>query len=159
MNWQEINSIILGVTFLSILWYSWETRQLRKVTSNQMELSLRPLIVILYDEGPSKFFLKNIGNGPAFKIIIKDIPIIKENKELYITYVFDRKNYLRPDERLEISGDIKFNETPTDGLFFMSHFYPHSAIRSFRYSITYTNMIGKEYTTHGYIGKDGIKIE
>lgn len=121
MNWQEINSIILGVTFLSILWYSWETRQLRKVTSNQMELSLRPLIIILFDEGSSKFFLKNIGNGPSFKIKIKDIPIIKE-KELYITYVFDTKNYLRPDERLEISGDIKFNETPTDGLSLMSHF-------------------------------------
>lgn len=41
----------------------------------------------------------------------------------------------------------------------MSHFNPHSAIRNFRYSITYSNMIGKEYATHGYLGKDGIIIE
>ena len=54
---------ILFITFLAILWYSWETKKLREETASQKHLNVFPFLVVKeYDDG---LYVVNIGRGPA----------------------------------------------------------------------------------------------
>lgn len=158
--WEILTFFALFLTLLAIIWYAYETRKLRMETLKQTELSLKPFIILSYDERKRKFILKNIGKGVGLNVKIADIPIIKEDGELYIRYIFNRTDVLIPEEKKEITGEIKINDgTSRDLPIFMSHFFPESAVKSYDFIVSYTNINNDPYKTKGKFGKHGIIIE
>ncbi|MEW6455833.1 MAG: hypothetical protein AB1410_03845 [Acidobacteriota bacterium] len=157
MMWEILTSVALILTLFVVLWYAWETRRLRIETIKQTELSLRPFVIILFIEHKNKFILKNIGNGPALKVKIDDIPLIKENK-LYIKYIFHEIDVILAKEESEIKCEIKTNDS-TLNISLFSHFFPHTAVKSYNFLIRYTNINNELYQTKGKFGKGGIVIE
>jgi len=157
---QKLTSIALILTLFAVIWYAWETRRLRIETIRQTELSLRPFVIVSYNEQQRKFLFKNIGKGPALKVKIDDIPIIKEDGELYIRYDFYEIDVVTPKEEIEVNGEIKINEG-TSGEFpvFMSHFFPDTAVKSYDFIINYTNINSEPYKTKGKFGKDRVVIK
>ena len=65
-------NFILFVTFLAIVWYSWETRKLGRVTAKHLTVEIEPIIAVEDIDG---FYLrvKNIGRNPALNIKIQEI--------------------------------------------------------------------------------------
>lgn len=66
-----INIVVLFLTFIVIIWYSWETRQLRKVTQKQLELNILPILSV--EQITDKLIIKNIGKSPALNVAIDSI--------------------------------------------------------------------------------------
>jgi len=60
---KSSNDFILFITFLAILWYSWETKKLREETASQKHLNVYPFLVI--KEHNNGLYIVNIGRGPA----------------------------------------------------------------------------------------------
>jgi hypothetical protein len=60
---ESSNDFILFITFLAILWYSWETKKLREETASQKHLNVYPFLVI--KEHNNGLYIVNIGRGPA----------------------------------------------------------------------------------------------
>jgi len=157
---ETLTFFALFLTFLAVVWYAWETRKLRIEAIKQTELGLKPFVTISYDERERKFSYKNIGKGPALKVKIDDIPIIKENGELYIRYVFYEIDVITPEEESKVDGEIKINESTSDKDFsFLSHFFPDTAVKSYDFLIKYTNINNEHYETKGKFGESGIVIE
>ena len=66
-----IGNVLLGLTFIAILWYTVETRRLANLTEKQIKINTKPIIVV--KNIVDSLELKNIGRSPALNITIKDI--------------------------------------------------------------------------------------
>ena len=102
--------IILFMTFLSIIWYAWHTRNLWKEAVKQTRLSMRPIVVITYDDANKKFRYINYGNTPAFSIKIADVTLINTNG-LKFCYVFPEIYCVPQSTKINIENiKIKIND-------------------------------------------------
>src|SRR2546427_1840752 len=64
--------IFVGIgTFLALLWYSWETRQLRQSTDAQTEALLMPVLRLTRSDG--RLFVENSGSGIARNVRLQPI--------------------------------------------------------------------------------------
>jgi hypothetical protein len=67
-----ISTLALIATLGVIIWYTIETRKLRKTTVKQTELGLRPFVIISVFEDsagqPQRLVYKNIGHSPAIAV-------------------------------------------------------------------------------------------
>lgn len=93
MNWIMAQTIILTITFIAIGWYTWETRRLRILYTQQLELQKKPRATLRIKKFPEnyetevgcKFLIKNCGYCGAFNIEI-------ESPDLQVEY--DHQIYL-----------------------------------------------------------------
>jgi len=75
-------NVILFLSFLALVWYAWETRELRKTTKNQLELEQRPILNLYYRSESKKkgrLRIRNVGRGIAYNIRVSSIKINKNN--------------------------------------------------------------------------------
>lgn len=75
----SFGNFVLILTFFAILWYSFETRELKFVTKRNNELQQTPLFVLLYDS--NGLTLRNEGRGIAYNIVIDPITLDEETFE------------------------------------------------------------------------------
>ena len=146
MKYPSISDFVLFLTFLAILWYSWETRGLKTQIAKQIELSLRPLVLINWIS-PGKYVLRNIGNGPALAIQLGEIMVVDKPE---IKYTFRKIDLMEPKEQRDLEILIG-GETATT--FDLGAITPHSAVRNFDYCISYTDINGTGYKSAGQVGK------
>lgn len=76
------NDLILFITFLTVLWYTYETRKSRLNLEKQTEFALTPIISFELIENQAagyKFRLKNVGQGAALDIKIIDNTVVCRN--------------------------------------------------------------------------------
>lgn len=155
--WEILTFFALFLTFLTVIWYAWETRKLRIETLNQTKLSLRPFVIIVFIERPGKFILKNLGNGSALNVKVKDISLIK-TKELQITYFFHRVDVIPCKEEKDLYIGMKENDSPADRSD-LGALLPQSAVNAHDFEINYTDINNQKYRTMGTIGKGGVIIK
>lgn len=77
-----MTNFILFITFLGLIWYSYETRKARISSERQTELSLTPFVVLKLEENEAAgylFKLKNEGIGLALYIKIVENNIVCRN--------------------------------------------------------------------------------
>jgi hypothetical protein len=148
MKIANISDIILALTFIAIVWYAWETRGLKIQMIKQTELNLRPLVLIDWIN-PEKYVLRNIGNGPAINIQVEEIMIVEVPE---LKYLFRRIDVIETREQRDL--EILFGGREAD-TFELGAITPHSAVKSFTYSIKYTDLNGTKYESIGLIGKGG----
>ncbi|GEM_PF-5315379 len=76
------SDLILFITFLTVLWYTYETRRTRLNLEKQTEFALTPIISFELLENQAagyKFNLKNVGQGSALDIKIIENTVICRN--------------------------------------------------------------------------------
>ena len=69
-----INSILIFLTLLAIIWYSWETLQLKKEAQKQNKTSIQPYLSLLiwFDKARrEKLLIRNVGKGIATRVSFK----------------------------------------------------------------------------------------
>lgn len=151
-----LSTYVLLLTLIGIIWYSLETRGLRKISAENLELSFKPYLILVFRmisrEG-NQFFLYNIGNGPAVKVNIDDAAI-EISDALTVHLKFICPPVLKKDEWLPIGismvqGD---RESQADN-FDLGFITPPSATRSVPLTVRFQNLIGKEYSAPLEIGK------
>jgi hypothetical protein len=67
-DWSAIQTWAVVLTGIVIIWYTWETMQLRETASSQRELQLRPFVVLELKD--KKFVVTNVGPGVAVNVRI-----------------------------------------------------------------------------------------
>ncbi|MFA5644436.1 MAG: hypothetical protein WC928_02815 [Patescibacteria group bacterium] len=72
---------ILLLTLGALLWYSFETRQLKNETKTTNEFQISPSFVFIYNEDKD-LILKNVGKGVAYNIFVDPILIGEQQFEL-----------------------------------------------------------------------------
>lgn len=147
-------AIILFLTFMAIVWYAFETRKLWKEAVKQTRLSMRPIVVITYDERERKFKYINYGNTPAFNIKIDDVSLIN-TEGLKFDYVFTEEHCLPQSKQINIKNiKKKINDEVSDtDLFDLGALIPFSTQRTFDVVIRYKNAEKEEYITEGKVGE------
>lgn len=77
-----IQTIVLAITAVIVLWYAIETARLRREMVRQNEIALRPVLVPIFQTGgkPPSFRLKNIGEASAFNIKLEAVPLFPDWK-------------------------------------------------------------------------------
>lgn len=90
---QTINSIVLFLTLIVIIWYSWETHRLRITTErslHSLQQQLEPNVIAYFDNG-SNFYsivlvLSNEGGSTAKNVKIKFEPELDLGDAQFIQY-------------------------------------------------------------------------
>src|SRR6266849_10564030 len=71
--WQT-GAIIAGGAV--VLWYTWETSEIRRATLRQTEVMVRPFVVMEQASGnPGVFTLTNVGRGVALSVEVPQVEI------------------------------------------------------------------------------------
>ncbi len=69
-KWSET---IYFLTGLILIWYTVETHAMRRETTRQAEIAVRPAVLAHIEDNPYTLILRNIGNGPALYVKLEDI--------------------------------------------------------------------------------------
>ena len=165
--------LVLAVTAGAIFWYSWETREMRKVMVKQTEeiikqteLSMTPLITAYFDKIDCACYIKNVGYGPAMNINIADINILVDEVDyeldgLELQFVFEMIYALMPQEKQKIDnyeveslnypGEIcKLDRSDREAAL-----ERYLKVGSLELIITYENLIGRKFSSKAECGKYG----
>ena len=151
---KELNLIgpfVLLLTLIAVVWYSWETSQLRIQQKDIMELSLKPHLISIFRLGD--FYLCNIGNGPAVNIRIDDV-MVTLHKLPTVRLMFSCPYVLKKDE----SKPIKIKILTEDGSreapdFHLGWLLLPAATETVDVNIYFENLMGKGYEYKSSIGK------
>ena len=156
---EIITTSLLGITLIAIIWYAYETRELRKESVKQTELSQRPFVMI-FETDLNKIKYKNSGHHIALNISIKPY----ENQGY--TFFFEKENLLSPNEvsKHDINPVAKDNKTgepypPDTKIHFTPYELRNTTLHVVRIiEIQYENIEQKRYQTLVKISREGIEF-
>lgn len=119
----------------------------------EIELKIKPVIIIDFNEQEEEFFIKNVGNGTAMNIKIDDVLLIEP---LNLKYIFHNINAITPNEIKKLNYTAYINNTD----FSTSELYGklNPKYIAFQFVVTYYNIKEKEYISKFGCSKDGIKL-
>lgn len=159
---NQLSAISTYLAGLSILWYTWETKQLRCITYRQYEEQIRPLVIFkICNNNLTKCEIENIGNGIALNIRIEDIII---NGDTGTRIEFPKAvRFLRSKDQTEIKCDcFRNDELINDGRVpLLPNLDPKHACMITEMTIRYENIEGACYTTIRSVANqaDSIRFE
>ena len=144
---------------VAVFIYVFVTIKLWQQAVKQTRLSMRPIVVITYDEREDKFKYINYGNTPAFSVKIDDVALIN-TEELSIDYVFPKIYCVPQSTKFSIKNiKKKINDTTSEtDLFDLGALIPFSANRTFDVKIKYRNSENEKYITEGKVGEGAFDI-
>lgn len=156
---QNISNIILSLTFVAIIWYSWETRRIANQIVKQNQLQLSPFLVVYFrgDGSAKKFRIRNLGKGVALNIQIRNVAL-SQRERIYITFNLPGTNALKSEEE----RDLKFNIIRRGRIIsanMLPNLDPEYANRDYNLKIEYEDINYDSYITILLTGKTGIKIK
>lgn len=111
LYFSETSDKILFVTFLALVWYAWETREMRKEMVAQNELEQKPIVDLFFrpktNNHEAYLRLRNSGKGVAYNISVEDINTT--DNEIFEFYFEDPNLILTTgdEQTLEISASHK----------------------------------------------------
>lgn len=126
---MKFSDFVLLATLTALLWYSFETRQLKNAARTANELQQLPFFVLIYNE--RTLTLKNEGMGMAYNIAVDDIRLGDENFE----FNHLRKwYYCSPNEQRELTveksiGDRCFSAEIKDLVYDVWQYAPNKKIK------------------------------
>jgi hypothetical protein len=140
-GWTERQTWAVIFTAVVLIWYTWETMEVRRAAHLQRELQLRPFIVLEPQE--RDFVLSNVGNGAAVNIKIDDV-VVDETHGVSIRFPASVP-VLRPGAALPIRAEsIKGGKSAGD--FFLAHLDPQYAALELKIVLRFQNVEMKPYS-------------
>lgn len=142
-DWTAIQTWAVILTGVVLIWYTWETRSLRRIAFSQRELQLRPFIV--FRKEAEKYVVENIGNGAALDVRIESIKL-DSNSGLQIEIQFPHSLPLLKQASVgEVAVDVYMNGKKCDPVF-AAHLDPKYAVLDVDVRINFSNIEGKQYS-------------
>jgi hypothetical protein len=136
-----------------ILWYTWETMQLRRAAHAQRELHIRPFVVIT--RVVQGFRLRNLGPGTALNVRVGDV-VVDEQEQLVIHFPAV-VSLLPAGEERDITAE-SFHKDKNAGDFFAAHLDPKYAVMELQVDVTYDNIEMKNYCVSEKVEPGGLTI-
>ena len=131
-DWQARQTWAVVFTGAVIIWYTWETHQLRRVSQRQIELQIRPFVVLNRQSG--KFHVTNIGNGPALNVRVDQVSIMPA-VDAFIRFP-ESIPVLKPTQTEPIAAE-SFIGGKSQGGFLDAHLDPQHANQAFEITVRY----------------------
>ncbi|RJP79505.1 MAG: hypothetical protein C4522_10375 [Desulfobacteraceae bacterium] len=141
-DWLAAQTIAVVLTGVVLIWYTIETQLLRKESQKQTEIQIRPFVIVELKN--RKFYLKNLGHGPALNVKIRPVQVSSE--ESIIIKFGETVPTINPGETIELKVEGFHHGNPT-GDFFTAHLNPEYANRNLSIFIDYQNIDLVQYTT------------
>lgn len=137
-----------------LIWYSWETRLLRVIASDQKDQQIQPLVV--YENKNAGHYIKNIGSGVALNISIDKI-MIGSSQDTWI--IFPKPTLvLSPDQESQIDGDFFLKGNKLSDINGTAHLNTGFAVQTSTLVIRYQNIQGRKYLTKQKISQGKTQI-
>jgi hypothetical protein len=127
-------TLVLLVTSVFVCWYTIETAKLRREIVRQSQISLRPVVVPIFDDTPGRhvFKLQNVGGACAFNVRVQPIKqVFGEGPTLQVPHEtqFVPIDYLPAGQIVELVFSEFSNGKPANEHFLQNKFFP-SLVRS-----------------------------
>ena len=139
---------ILFITFLGLIWYSYETRKTRISSEEQTDLLLTPVVEFKIEENKGAsycFKLRNVGAGLASNIQIVKNTVICRNK---IYEIEDKDTYKAPEFEIPnflSSGQEEILKPRQKGEDILWIIKPEDVMNPGTVEIKYQNLKGKDF--------------
>lgn len=188
MSWfDSIYKVSLILTLGVLVWYTMETKKIRIINNDQLDLQLLPAIMIYFRKAegaanadPEKYHLaiRNIGKGTATSIKVHEV-LVKEVKS-HFSFSFDLEtlnNTLVANEERLLNLNSRLNDRDNSQNRFKDfhrYFSPYSLmdIKAFKDNgtiktdaptsnnilVSFKDIKGQEYATTIHFSYDGISI-
>ncbi len=155
--WLQVASlVVLSLTFLAIVWYSWETNRLKKAARDQVEALYAPCVTIQFWPRNLEDAIMEMG-GMAGDVVVKpaagQIALINvgNGPALNVSYTFEQTGLGQGATPIRGNGKIhiipKGESFPTHvpiGIF---------TINVFKFTATYESMSGQKYEATGTVNR------
>lgn len=135
-----VSAWVVALTGLVILWYTWETMQLRRAAFLQREVQLRPFLVFRRDD--KRYVVENIGIGAALDIRL-DIVLVSDELQMEIRFP-EPIPLLKPASIAEIKTESYVKGKLSDDAF-TAHLDPKYAALTLDVTLRFSNVEGKRY--------------
>ena len=152
-NPSTTQTMVVTLTGLVIIWYTYETYKLRLDTQLQTEISQRPFVSAKLIDNNLEVI--NIGNGAALNIYIK--PIEVDQAEQILIKFPESIPVLRPGHSNLVSAECFMQGRPV-GDVFLAHLDPRYANQELIIEIVFQNIELREYRTRERIMPGSRKI-
>jgi hypothetical protein len=148
-RWSEV---IYFLTGLVLIWYTWETREVRKAMLRQAALQIRPFLGIEYGED-RKIWVHNLGKGVARDIKCHNVPLVQgQPGDTIITVEWKPIDFLPDGQKRELIGEGAFVQGGdeerakfSDRLkIWLANFGPDGR-SAYEFIIDYRDLTGKQY--------------
>jgi hypothetical protein len=148
-----MQTVVLAITAILVWLYTRETARLRREIVRQNEISLRPVVVPIFDEGPNRhiFKLRNVGGACAFNLRVQPMRRTAGGSDLKVSQEtrFDSLDYLPPGlpsgELPEIHFKQYSNGQPETEPFLQHWLFPASATALITMRIQFDDVEGGGY--------------
>ena len=149
--------VILSLTFLALLWYAWETREMRKALVSQTEILSSPFISIFIepdfsDQQRLKLYVMNLGEVTARNIRLEASQALREGEEDAFfrpveTLAKSEKKDLKIEWRSKQNG--KITKGPSSALthIFLPELRTGSLVNAFLFKLEFQNIYYETYKT------------
>ena len=140
-DWPAIQTWAVVLTGAILIWYTWETMQLRYAAHAQRESQIRPYVVLA--PAASGISAQNLGNGVALHVRVDTVTVSVEHK---IEIRFPKTiPVLRPAESVILEARSYKNGRDA-GDFFTAHIDPTYANQELCITLRFDNVELKPYT-------------
>lgn len=137
----KLQTLAIIVSGFMLIWYSWETRLLRVIASDQKDQQIQPLVV--YETRSAGHHIKNIGSGVALNISIDKI-MIGSSQDAWI--IFPKPTLvLSPNQESQIDGDFFLKGNKLSDINGTAHLSTGYAVQTSILVIRYQNIQGRKY--------------
>jgi len=152
-DWNQTEAVAVALTGAIIIWYTWETNLLRSEAQRQIEIQLRPFVVVI--PGNKKFRISNIGNGPALNVSIEDV-LVDPNLDISIHFP-DYISFLSKGETVDVHAESYKRGKPV-GDFFNAHLNPSYANQTLLLKIEFQNVEEQRYSVEERVSPEKMQI-
>lgn len=146
-----LNLLVVGGTAGGVIWYTWETHQLRLATLRQTALQIRPFLAIEYGEDV-RIWVHNLGNGVARDIKFHNARLGEgaEGATTFLTVEWKPIDFIPKGEKRELKGEgvvvtaeerMKLSQRIST---WMANFGPHGHAR-YEFVVDYSDLTGTQY--------------
>jgi hypothetical protein len=177
-----LQTVVLALTLIAIVWYTFETHRMQEAVSAQVETAVRqtnlgilPIFVsyigALQVENEREHLvdvleLENIGNGVALNIIVDKLDVeldYEEGEELFgnSAITFDAVMSIPPGQREIVphkseTSKPRMQEVADAGILdWMDRLKPERAVKDYELTIRFMDILGNRYVQVIHIGKSG----
>jgi hypothetical protein len=141
---------VLLITGAFICWYTIETSRLRRAMVRQNEISLRPVVVPVFEEAPGRHVLKlhNVGTACALNVRVQPVKqVFGEGTSLAVPHEtrFVPHEYLAAGQITEVRFQEYSNNDPTNEKFLEKKFFPTRVVCPITITICFDDVEGGGY--------------
>lgn len=168
------------ITLIVLIWYTWETSKIRRITTQQRDLQLLPAMMfyVRHRSGTDRLFIRNVGFGAATTVLIPNADFLVGSERFSFRFhLTDSNNTLMPQEEREVGINFYKNDASQRNNIpnFMVYYNPArlqevdaageaGLVRDIetpsqrRLKVTFKDIVGQQYETKIHFSSEGISI-